>query len=243
MAVYEAQESQGHARSTWSVSDISAYYKDYSRSYDDEIDSDRSTYPAPFIISRWVLDYLTRAQIFSPAPGERDSGPIHPGSCTKPYKILDLGCGTGQSSAIFLSDNHAVNFNVDGIDATKEMLEKAAKRGSFRNLICGDIERELRFPDVYDGVVCVGVMDFVRDPEQLLRRVFELVKPGHFGVFGVTFPELDETSELSAFTRSEMEKLIRRTDWYIERHERFPGYKDSQSNAITAYHGFLLSRR
>ena len=69
----------------WSFKDIAQYYAEYSKNYDAQIDSD--SYPAPFIISRWVLEGLLAQQ------------PLLKQGQTKPLlrpKILDIGCGTGQ---------------------------------------------------------------------------------------------------------------------------------------------------
>ena len=41
-----------------------------------------------------------------------------------PFKILDLGCGTGQSSALFFKHSESHRFQVSGIDATTEVSLK-----------------------------------------------------------------------------------------------------------------------
>jgi SAM-dependent methyltransferase len=115
----------------WSIKDIAQYYAEYSKDYDAEIDAD--SYPAPFIISRWVLEGLLSQQ-----PRLKQN----PASAPR-QKILDIGCGTGQrcvilvdffgqmfqnsfanllkSSKIFLEPPHN-HFDVIGVDATPEVL-------------------------------------------------------------------------------------------------------------------------
>lgn len=59
---------------TWSIEDIASYYAEYAKTYDSEIEPE--TYPAPFLISSWVMEVLCRSE-----------GPVN---------ILDVGVGTGQ---------------------------------------------------------------------------------------------------------------------------------------------------
>ena len=58
-------------------------------------------------------------------------------------------------------------------------------------------------------------------------------------VLGVTMPEWHSHSDLSSFSRLEMEDLLRDCGFLVERHERFMGYHDSKSGLIQYYHGWL----
>lgn len=59
----------------WDYDQITKFYDNYADKYD--IGTDLSTYPSPEILSKWMLDYITRVE-------KND-----------PY-LLDVGCGTGQ---------------------------------------------------------------------------------------------------------------------------------------------------
>jgi predicted TPR repeat methyltransferase len=50
------------------------------------------------------------------------------------FAILDLGCGTGLSSAPFFKLGK--QYQITGIDLTPAMLEQAKKAGPYRKLIC-----------------------------------------------------------------------------------------------------------
>lgn len=56
----------------WTLEQIKNYYKEYSSSYDKDINLE--SYPAPFIIASWLKQELC---------------------AKKQVKVMDLGCGTG----------------------------------------------------------------------------------------------------------------------------------------------------
>ncbi|KAI9011376.1 S-adenosyl-L-methionine-dependent methyltransferase [Gaertneriomyces semiglobifer] len=117
----------------WSISQITDFYASYSKQYDEGIQ--RDTYPAPFIISCWVLEFLKSHRNLVDG---------------KNVSVLDLGCGTGQSSKVFLTSQYKEHFDVYGVDATPEMLEKA-KQYPFTQLLCQDIEAPLPFTISFDA--------------------------------------------------------------------------------------------
>lgn len=142
------------------------------------------------------------------------------------------------------------------------MLEKARKR-SYEHLHVLDLEQypynNQQFPESnYDALVCVGVMDFIKDPLQFLTYIRRFMKP-HLkpqdssgggssanealpqSVIGLTLPERHPHSDLSSFSRSEMEELLRRCGFFVERHERILGYRDSKTNQVQYYHGWLCT--
>lgn len=171
-------------------------------------------------------------------------------------RVLDLGCGTGQSCVMFFDHPESQKFEVIGVDATKEMLSHASQR-PFHSLHCLDIESPLPFPlHSFDIILMIGVSDFIRNPPNLLRSIKNMLSPR--GIFGITLPEshppshstvtnsqpqkkIDDETPTNAYTRSEMESLLRSSGFWVERHEKVLGYKDSKSGEITWYHCFLCS--
>ncbi|KAI8894583.1 S-adenosyl-L-methionine-dependent methyltransferase [Globomyces pollinis-pini] len=112
----------------WSVSKTIDFYKHYSQKYDNEITP--NSYPAPSLLASWVNNYLS----FSPA------------------FILDVGCGTGQSSKLFLNDN--LKYSVTGIDASPDML-KIAQKYPFKKLLCQNITDPLQTDGIlYNAILC-----------------------------------------------------------------------------------------
>ena len=59
----------------WSVEETVEFYKSYADRYDQEISE--ASYPAPFLISSWIIEQLLKTK-------------------TGNLRILDVGCGTGQ---------------------------------------------------------------------------------------------------------------------------------------------------
>ncbi|KAJ3309119.1 hypothetical protein HDU76_003720 [Blyttiomyces sp. JEL0837] len=151
------------------------------------------------------------------------------------------------SSRPFFSSPYSAFFEVTGMDATEKMLEKARSL-PFKELLINDIEGAWNVDNVFDAIVCVGVLDFVQDPEALLTKVATLLKPE--GCFGLTIPEVsssdpdlidvmgeDFTRVSSGEATAEgkpdtMEELFRRCGLRISTKSRFTGYTDSASGKL-----------
>jgi SAM-dependent methyltransferase len=204
----------------WSVQNVKDYYSKYAADYENDLDPEN--YPAPFLIGRWAVEH-----------SRNWSGPV---------SVLDLGCGTGVryvsnayvSSLSFLSLS---NFEVVGVDATQEMLDRAA-RYPFKKLLCMDIEA-LDISQQFDIIVCVGVLDFISQPREFLTNVAQLLKPDPRSRVGLTFPE---GGDMHSYTSLQIQQLLTSAGFTIEKHEKFFGYTDSASNDSVYYHGYLLSR-
>ncbi|ORZ36768.1 S-adenosyl-L-methionine-dependent methyltransferase [Catenaria anguillulae PL171] len=254
----------------WSASEIVAYYAEFAQSYDTDIEADHRSYPAPFIIGSWILEHLRKF----PPEAISDTQSVAGGE----LRILDLGCGTGQSSRVFFeslkatggsleivhggsahvdhaqskkngTSDHAssktVPVKVHGIDATPAMLDRA-RALPFASLTCANIEQPLPYPVHYfHAIVCVGVMDFIHDPVSLLHQLRNVTADG--ALLGLTMPEKQSGAggedELNGWTRGQMDELIRRGGWWVERHERVLGYVDSQLGKPVWYHAWLMVRK
>lgn len=94
-------------------------------------------------------------------------------------RVLEVGVGTGLS----LPD-YARHLEIVGIDLAPEMLEKARQRVAGSNLdhVTGLHEmdaEQLAFADAsFDTVVAMYVMTVVPNPEQVMRELARVVKPG-----------------------------------------------------------------
>lgn len=142
------------------------------------------------------------------------------------------------------------------------MLEKARKRAYdellVHNLESYPFDEQTIPPASFSVIVCVGVMDFIVGPRAFLKYIRGLLKPSVVppldpsgaettsepqpqAVLGITLPERHSYSDLSSFTRMEMEQLLRSSGYWIERHERFIGYRDSQTGRVQYYHGWLCT--
>jgi predicted TPR repeat methyltransferase len=98
--------------------------------------------------------------------------------------ILDLGCGTGLSGAVF-KDRAA---SLDGIDLSPAMIAKAKERGVYDALAVGDIEAGLGLA-VYDLVVAADTLVYLGDLEPVLAAVAAALRTEGFFLFSVEAKE------------------------------------------------------
>jgi ubiquinone/menaquinone biosynthesis C-methylase UbiE len=93
-----------------------------------------------------------------------------------PYgsKILDAGCGPGEMAAMLMQRG----YEVWGIDIAEPMIQHARERCRANRFRVGDIER-IPFPDsTFDGVVCLGVLEYLDADAKALREIGRVLKPG-----------------------------------------------------------------
>ena len=100
--------------------------------------------------------------------------------------VLDLGIGTGLTSAPFAKAGGVVT----GIDASAAILEVCAKKGFAKSLILADLsEGEIpALPDRFDVVLCIGLIEFVRNVDGFFRSVAAVLKPQ--GIFVVAIRDI-----------------------------------------------------
>ncbi|KAJ3305190.1 hypothetical protein HDV03_001952 [Kappamyces sp. JEL0829] len=135
------------------------------------------------------------------------------------------------------------------------MLDKA-RQYPFKRLLCLDIERELeqglsrqdagqetesRSPPLYDVILCVGVLDFVADVAGMLGCFSRLLSPACFACVALTLPETANET-LNHFNDLEMQAMIAQAGLKVVRQEKLLGYRDSETDIVTFYRGFLLAK-
>lgn len=102
-------------------------------------------------------------------------------------RLLDIGCGPGVLTEDLMTRGHAVW----GIDASPRMIEQCRRRFAGSpglRFEVGDATR-LPYPDrSFDTVVCLGVIDRVRDYEHAIAEIVRVTRPG--GAVLVSFPNL-----------------------------------------------------
>lgn len=96
-------------------------------------------------------------------------------------RVLDCGVGTGALS-IALARVAAVRFELDAIDISPGMLERAAagfrSAGIAANLRLGDV-RELPFADrLFDIAMTAHVLEHFADPRPAIKEMVRVLKPG-----------------------------------------------------------------
>jgi predicted TPR repeat methyltransferase len=103
---------------------------------------------------------------------------------TPPWRILDLGSGTGLVGETF--KELAQGGRLDGIDLSPRMIEAARARGIYDELILGDLETVLSEPGCrYDLILAADTMVYFGDLGPVLSGIVERLDSGGFYIFAV----------------------------------------------------------
>ncbi len=108
-------------------------------------------------------------------------------SLTAPERILDVGCGPGNSTALLAARWPAAA--VTGLDSSVDMLAKAAGLYPQLRWLERDISENLSDLGSFDVVFSSSVLQWIPDHDSLLPRLFGLVSPG--GVLAVQLSNTD----------------------------------------------------
>jgi SAM-dependent methyltransferase len=98
--------------------------------------------------------------------------------------LLDLGCSSGALLAAFQGDS----WKLFGIELDPLQAQTAMKRTGAQVFI-GDVLDAPFLPDSFDVITCFHVLEHHYQPQQLLEKVQEWLKPG--GVFILVLPNID----------------------------------------------------
>lgn len=92
--------------------------------------------------------------------------------------IADIGCGPGE----MIADLMDRDCKVYGVDIAEGMLQVAARNISERHphcpadLQCGNIEALHYKDNIFDGVVCAGVIEYLNSDDKALRELNRILK-------------------------------------------------------------------
>ena len=92
-------------------------------------------------------------------------------------KILDLGAGTGTVGLDLSKHGYT---NVDAIDVSKKMLDKAKEKHVYKNYICEAVtDRRLNIATgTYDAIISCGVITSGYVKSNAFDEIVRLVRPG-----------------------------------------------------------------
>ena len=117
-----------------------------------------------------------------------------------PARVADLGCGTGTLTHL-LSE---VGYLVDGLDFSPGMLQQARRKVPDATFVLG----EAADPDLasasYDAVLSRHVLWALPEPERVLARWVDLLKPG-----GVVVLVEGSWATGAGLTATEAERIVR----------------------------------
>lgn len=91
-------------------------------------------------------------------------------------RVLEAGSGAGRFTEILLKHGATV----DSFDYSNSVEANAANNGGHPRLTLAQADiRKIPFPRAsYDAVVCLGVLQHTPDPEESIRSLWSMVKPG-----------------------------------------------------------------
>lgn len=134
-------------------------------------------------------------------------------------RVLDVGCGTG----LVGQELHKAGFtDLDGLDPSPGMLEKAVEKGVYRRFFndCVD-DRQLAIEDdTYDAIVTCGALAENCIPCCAFNEMIRIVKPGGY-VVNVACEEHVRESEMYRDLDAVMEGLEREGKWRKVKEEVF----------------------
>ena len=110
--------------------------------------------------------------------------------------VLCVGVGTGNEVLHILQANR--NVSIIGVDYSETALHKAYVKalqlGKEIKVLNMDV-RHLEFaPGIFDKVLCIHVMDFLQDSQQVTNEIFSVLREG--GQFVITYPSDKEDIKL-----------------------------------------------
>ncbi|MCC5865511.1 MAG: tetratricopeptide repeat protein [Wenzhouxiangella sp.] len=100
----------------------------------------------------------------------------------KPQEILDLGCGTGLVGHA-MSDR---GLDLDGVDLSEAMLDKARQRRLYRRVVQAEIVDFLeQSADTWEAIVAADVLIYLGELDRLMTAVARRLRPGGWFCFSV----------------------------------------------------------
>jgi ubiquinone/menaquinone biosynthesis C-methylase UbiE len=140
----------------------------------------------------------------------------------KGEKILDAGCGVGFEAACL----KGMGCDVLGVDISEEMLAQARRHGIKTKV--ADLGK-MKLGRQFDKILCVGVLEFCSNHEQILRNLRRHLKPG--GRLVLLVPRRNPLGgiyrlyhrknkiNITLFSKAKIEKLLRKAGFSTLRSE------------------------
>ena len=116
---------------------------------------------------------------------------------TTPAAILDLGCGAGNSIDFFKNINPCINWFGTDIEDSPEGKMRTRNDGDFRTYDGINLPYEDNF---FDLIYSHQVLEHVRHPDDLLKDVFRVLKPGGYFTGSVSYLEPYHSFSIYNFT-------------------------------------------
>jgi len=88
--------------------------------------------------------------------------------------LLDLGCGPG----IFTREIKALGYSYMGVDISHEMVSLGKKFFPDAEFAVGSIENLTFSENRFDIIICIGVLDYLKDDYTIIERIPEILRAG-----------------------------------------------------------------
>ncbi|MCL2512716.1 MAG: methyltransferase domain-containing protein [Oscillospiraceae bacterium] len=121
-----------------------------------------------------------------------------------PKRIIDIGCGSGSSTAVLKSRWPAAE--IVGLDNSKSMLERAKEKTPGIEWVCGDASGDLSHLGAFDIVFSNAAIQWMPNHPLLLKNLYSILTDG--GIFAVQVPY---TADRPIY--KELQKLISVPKW------------------------------
>ena len=124
-------------------------------------------------------------------------------------EILDAGCGTGLVGAALHRQGYQ---NIDGLDLSHGMVEKASKTQAYRTLTggCDMTEPIETYPDNrYNAAISCGVFTLGHVPPTALEEMIRITKPGGLVVVSTRKSYYDRTNFQAVCDRLQAENKVK----------------------------------
>lgn len=149
--------------------ELAKAYNEWADSYDQDL-VDEMGYVAPFIAT----------QLFSDNVKNRSTS------------ILDVGCGTGLVGEYLRRHGYR---NIEGLDYSRAMLDKAGQKQIYQKLIQGDLTGSLDImSNTFDAIISVGTFTCGHVGPEAFNELLRIAKPGGHICFTVREEAWEEDS-------------------------------------------------
>lgn len=131
-------------------------------------------------------------------------------------KMLEIGCGTGQYTTMLAEQG----YQITAVDISEKMMararEKIANLGYQVKWLNGDITQVIDHFEQYHGILSMSAFEFIPNPEEILARLFEHIKPRGCLVIGVIAGESPWSEFYSRKANTKPESVFAHARFYTE---------------------------
>ena len=118
----------------------------------------------------------------------------------RPADVLEIGCGTGTFTRLFMQHFHPARMTlIDICPEVREALTDIPFSDSTVRFVCGDAEH-CDLPREQSLIASCSVMQWFEDPERFIRRCHDLLAPG--GILALSTFGPDNLHEIRSITSS-----------------------------------------